>query len=105
MIVYYLTYDYDAQGKCHGAKAHRYEGNVTFVAGTSRVLIGTGANYQKRNRATVFDDTFTPPKLIREDYPLKKLRKFKYLELPASYIDDHGNIVSAKGDTLMEGPR
>lgn len=105
MIAYFLVYDYDARGKCHGATAHRYNGTVTFLAESSTVLLGTGSNYVRRNKVTIFDDAHQPPRLIREDYELKKLRKFKYLKLPEQFIDMRGNIVTAKGEVLFAGPK
>lgn len=108
MIAFYLTYEYDRKGTCHGACAVRYDGTIIFLSSSTTVLLGESparGEHVRRNKVTIFDDSHNPPKLIREDYPMKKLRKFKYLDLPSSYIDDRGNIVNAKGETLMEGPR
>lgn len=105
MIVYFLTYVVNPYGKVtERPKCHRYAGKVTF--NKSEVwLYDKNDRPIRKKRVTLFDDTTTPPKLIREDYELKHLRKFKYIQLPQTYIDDHGDIVNTKGEVIFAGPK
>lgn len=105
MIAFYLTYEVNPSGKVtQRPRCHRYTGMVTFNK-TEVWLYGSNGKPVRKRKVTLFDDSHTPPRLIREDYELKDIRKFKYVDLPLTYVDDRGNIVNAKGETLMEGPR
>lgn len=107
MIAYYLTYAVNPGGKVtERPKCWRYDGKVTFPLSRSTAVWLYDSHdrpFQKR-RVTLFDDSHSPPKLIREDYPVKDLRKFKYIELPSLFIDERGNIVNTSGETVMQGP-
>jgi hypothetical protein len=105
MIVYFLTYAVNPSGKVtERPRCHRYEGKVTF-SGNEVWLYDSHDRPIRKRRATLFDDSVTPPKLIREDYDLRKLRKFKYVKLPDAFVDSSGDIVNAKGDVIFSGPK
>lgn len=105
MIAYFLTYAVNPSGKItERPRCHTYTGKVTF-SGNEVWLYDANDRPIRKRRVTLFDDSQQPPKLIREDYELRKLRKFKYVKLPTSFIDGRGDIVSANGDVIFSGPK
>lgn len=53
---------------------------------------------------TAFDESTTPPTLIRRDWPLGDLRKQGW-KLPPMYFDEIGNIRGANDELIFEGPQ
>ena len=82
-------------------KARFHVGDVSIVNNT--VYLGLTQVHGLR-KVTMFDDACVPPRLIREDYSIRQLRKMK-AKLPPVYTDMNGNIVNLAGETVMEGPR
>lgn len=108
MIAFFIIYEQVSSrvrkrfgGRPH---AHRHVGNVAFVGAQIHLLREDGSVFCRRRKCTVFDDSVTPPRLIREDYELKDLRKLK-APLPPTYISLNGSIMDLKGNVVMEGPR
>ena len=110
MIAYYLIYDVTGKsgsgGYSRGAKHKpqprvvRFDGDITF-SGKSLIL---GGNLRKL-KATIFDDTQVPAKLIRFDYDLADLRKLG-ADLPKTYQDSRDNIRDgATGAIIFRAPQ
>lgn len=105
MIAYFFSYSVSPSGKIlERPHCHTYNGKVTF-SGNEVWLYDKHDRPIRKRRVTLFDDSCAPPKLIREDYDLKKLRKFKYVALPSSFINASGDIEDAKGEVIMSGPK
>lgn len=105
MIVYFLLYErrHTAMSDYSKARAIKHAGGVTFVRHQVHLLREDGSVFARKAKCTVFDDDHTPPKLIREDYPIKQLRKLR-CDLPASYVDSRGDIVNSDGAVILQGP-
>ena len=84
-------------------RSHQHSGDVLFHNRQVHLLRENGSCFARRSKVTLFDDSQTPPKLIREDYPLKQLAKLK-ARLPEMWIDERGNIITRDGETIMQGP-
>jgi len=111
MIVFFLTYEETSARVRHRRerysgrpRAHCHTGGVSLVGNQVHLLREDGSVFCRRKKCTLFDDNTTPPRLIREDYEVKFLRKLK-AQLPQSYISFAGDIVNAKGEVIMQGPK
>lgn len=111
MIVFFITYDEASSRVRHKRDrysgrphAHCHKGGVALVGKQVHLLREDGSVFCRKNKCTAFDDSVTPARLFREDYPLKFLRKLK-ADLPPTFIDFTGAMVDLKGNVLMEGPK
>lgn len=80
---------------------HKYSGAVTFLENGRVVLFDKEKTAPPR--VTIFDDSSTPPGLIKENIELKYLKE-NGAELPDCYIDRRGNIRNSNGELVFEGP-
>jgi hypothetical protein len=95
MIVYHIE---EEGGK---VKTIKYSGDISLI-GASVVYQNNGRKV-KTEKATIFDDTATPPVLIREKVELSELRTLG-ADLPNFYVDNQGNIRNSRGEVIFAGP-
>lgn len=100
MIVYYFQ-------RTHGkVRAREFSGTVRFFNKSSRaVRLGTvGVRPKTIFKTTCFDDSLTPPLLVRCDYGFDTLRNAG-ATLPEFWQDDAGDIIRTCDDVVvMKGP-
>lgn len=109
MIVYYIE-EARGRGVTWGRKkiARQWVGTVYFYDNAkSRALrFGTPTNHRPKIlfRATIFDDSMQPPKLIRCDYGFDELAQCG-AALPPMFMDSCENIVRSCDDVIvLHGP-
>lgn len=115
MIVFYLEYSHASgyPGR-HYATVQRYDGVVKRGSpntGRRRNDLTTGSICllmieKVVHKCTIFDDSFTPPKIIRYDYRIEEL-KAKNAKLPPLFQRTDGifnAILNADGTQVMSGP-
>lgn len=100
LIAYYL----DKSSSGYEDQVKKFSGDITFSS-NNRIFLHTKdfKHSTVRNRATIFDDSTTPPTLIREHYEISELIKLG-ADIPPTYIDKQGNIRRKDGEIVMRGP-
>jgi hypothetical protein len=90
-----------------------HQGEVVFVTGNVggqvQLIREDGSVFARRSKVTLLDDSIQPPRVIREDYPLKKLRSLARYQhrdkIPELMTNEAGDIVDRAGRVILEGPR
>ena len=103
MIAIFINYDETRRKAFVRPRAYVHRGDMAFVRHQVHLLREDGTCFARRAKVTLFDDSVTPPKLIREDYDLKRLRKLK-AKLPPLFTDAQGNIRDLNLNLIMKGP-
>ncbi len=83
-----------------------HRGEVRIVNGQVQLLREDGVTvFARRSKCTLLDDSIQPPRIVREDYPIKKLKSLcKREDFPMLFTDSNDNVIDTRGKIIIEGP-